>query len=106
MMFGKELFFLLYTIISINSIKSQNSEVITKLCDFNNKNNDLNNYKLINCAPNTDVIINQGEESLCIYVDNRNGKYTKSSIEIDGGVTSIELVSTNLLYRQRFKVKN
>lgn len=83
----KDLFFLLCSLSLILAIKSQTNE---DLCSF--KNNGLTNIKSINCDPISAVIINQGEEILCISLDNRNGKYANTSIEVEG-VRSIGLVN-------------
>lgn len=90
-MVNKELFILLCFLSFIISIKSQNSEDLRYVCTIKIKNNE-SNYKSINCDPIYDIFINQGEDYLCIYLDNQNGQYINSSIEVEG-VKSIGLVN-------------
>lgn len=86
----KDLFFLLCSLTLVFAIKGQTSEDFKSLCSF--ENNELSNSKSINCNPVSDIVINQGEEIICITLDNRNGKYANTSIEVEG-VKSIGLVN-------------
>lgn len=86
----KELILLFCSLLLIVSTRSENSTETESYCNLNAENSAIN-HKIISCTPSSDVIINQGQDVLCIYLKNQNGQYANTSVEVDG-VKSIGLV--------------
>lgn len=89
MWFRVDLFFLLLSFFAIGFIKSENSTIKTSYCSFNETTNSVSNHKSFNCDPISELFIenlsnSDGDEILCMYLNNLNGIYTNTTFEVEG----------------------